>query len=57
MYEKAIAQDSTNAKNKADALKNISSAYQEKGDFVNAAKFFNEYLNSTKKTAFTTLSL
>ena len=52
MYEKAIAQDSTNAKNKADALKNISSAYQEKGDFVNAAKFFNEYLNSTKKTAY-----
>jgi len=49
MFNKSLAENKDNAADKNDALKNIASAYQEKGDFANAIPTYKKYLDGLEK--------
>lgn len=49
MFEKTIEANPENDAAKSDALKNISAAYQEKGDFAKATETYDKYLKSLKQ--------
>lgn len=49
MFQKSLSVNTDNAADKSDALKNIATAYQQKGDFPNAIKNYKDYLASLKQ--------
>ncbi len=52
MFQKSIEINKDNASDKNDALKHISDSYLNKKDYDNAAKYYSEYLEGVKKTAY-----
>jgi tetratricopeptide (TPR) repeat protein len=48
-FQKSIELNTDNATDKSDALKNISTAYQNKSDYTNAANYYDQYLKSLKE--------
>lgn len=49
MFNKSIELNNDNEQDKSDALKNIASAYESKGDMVNATAAYDKYLKSLKQ--------
>lgn len=48
MFKKVLENNTDNESDRADALSNISTAYEEQGDYDNAAKNYAEYLKTLK---------
>ena len=49
MFNKSLAENKDNKADMNDALKNIASAYQAKGDFTNAIPAYKKYLEGLEK--------
>ena len=49
MFKKSYEENPENVNDRADALNNIATAYEEKGDFDNAASTYVEYLKLVKQ--------
>ena len=47
-FKKVLENNTENESDRADALSNISTAYEEQGDYDNAAKSYAEYLKALK---------
>ena len=48
MFKKVLENNTESESDRADALSNISTAYEEQGDYDNAAKNYAEYLKTLK---------